>query len=226
MKHMIIVAHPDDEVLGLGGFIYDRIQSGDDICVVIANEADIPTRPGMTEDLDRSHAILGIRQRYGLGLDNLNISAYSPTHVVPKLEQLIAAFTPDYVFTHSPTDINPDHQAISSFVQQAARYYQRQLYKHRIAGLFYVEVLSSTHWGADSFIPDTYLEISEEGLNRKIEALACYQNVLRHDTHPRSERAIKALATFRGCTVGVRYAEAVKTGWRIEQEAPHGKDRL
>lgn len=226
MKHMIIVAHPDDEVLGLGGFIYDRIQRGDDVCVVIANEADIPTRPGMTEDLDRSHAILGIRQRYGLGLENLNVSAYSPVYVVPRMEQIIAAFTPDYIFTHAPGDINPDHQAVSGFVQQAARYYQRRQCLHHIAGLFFIEVLSSTDWGFDTFKPDTYLEISSEGLDRKIEALSCYQNVLRHDTHPRSERAIKALAAFRGCTMGVRFAEAVKTCWRIEQEGQHGEDRL
>ena len=131
-------------------------------------------------------------------------------------------FSPDYIFTHSPTDINPDHRAVSAFAQQAARFYQRRLTPHRVRALFFIEVLSSTDWGADCFEPDTYLAISEAGLAHKIEALACYENVLRHDTHPRPPRAITALATLRGCTVGVRYAEAVKTCWRIEQEDAHG----
>ena len=37
MKYMFVVAHPDDEVLGAGGFIHKAIQHGDDVCVVILN---------------------------------------------------------------------------------------------------------------------------------------------------------------------------------------------
>ena len=226
MKHMIIVAHPDDEALGLGGFIFDRTERGDEVCVVVANEAGIPTRPGIGEDMARSHAILGIRQAHGLGLDNLIVSAYSPALVVPQIEKIVADFAPDYIFTHSPTDINPDHRAVSAFAQQAARYYQRQPRPHQVAGLFFIEVLSSTDWGAAPFVPDTYLEISERALQRKIEALACYKNVLRHDTHPRSARSIQSLAAIRGSTVGVRYAEAVATCWRVEQEGKYDEDRI
>lgn len=215
MKIMIIVAHPDDEVLGIGGYLYDRIQSGDEACVIIANEAKIPSRPDLIRDMIQSHCIIGIRNWYGLDLQNLNVSAYSPAIVVPRMEEIIADFEPDEIYTHSPTDINPDHQAVSSFAQQAARYYQRHSYNHRITGLYYMEVPSSTDWGSDTFEPDAYMQISEAGLRKKIEALSCYQNVLRQDTHPRSDRAITALAILRGSTVGVPYAEAVKTCWRI-----------
>lgn len=222
MKYMIIVAHPDDEALGVGGFIYDRAQRGDNVCVVIANEDAIPSRPGMADDMRKSHRLLGVHQVHGLGLRNLAIEHESAADVVPRLEQIIDRFSPDIIFTHSPTDINPDHRAVSTFAQQAARFYQRRLTHHRVRALFFIEVLSSTDWGAGPFEPDTFLEITEDGLARKIEALACYQNVLRHETHPRSERDIKALAVYRGCTVGVQYAEAVKTCWRIEQEGAHG----
>ena len=226
MKHMVIVAHPDDEALGIGGFIYDRAKHGNPICVVIANESDIPTRPGMTSDMRRSQDILGITESHGLGLANLRIGHESAADVVPRLEQIIEGFSPDFIFTHSPTDINPDHQAVSALAQQAARYYQRHPNRHQVKGLFFMEVPSSTDWGAERFEPDTFLEISAEGLRHKIDALACYRNVLRHDTHPRSSRAILGLATVRGCTVGVRYAEAVKTCWRIEQEGIRDQDRL
>ena len=215
MKRMVIVAHPDDEVLGLGGYLYDRIQDGDDVCVVIANDANIPTRPDMANGLLLSHGIIGIREWHGLDLMNLSISAYSPAAVVPMIEKIIKDFAPDMVYTHSPTDINPDHRAVSALTQQAARYYQRQPHEHRISGLFYMEVPSATDWGYDGFVPDTFLSISDEGLKRKIDALACYQNVLRQETHPRSDRAIRALAVLRGSTVGVKYAEVLRTGWRI-----------
>ena len=222
MKYMIIAAHPDDEALGVGGFLYQRIKNGEDVCVVIANEGDIPTRPEMREDMRVSHHVLGIRESHGLGLANLQIEHASAAAVVPRIEKIIGDFEPDYIFTHSPTDINPDHRAVSAFAQQAARFYQRHPSQHRLRGLFFFEVLSSTDWGADIFEPDTFLEISVDALVHKIEALACYRNVLRHDTHPRSARAIEALAVYRGCTVGVRYAEAVKTCWRIEQEDGNG----
>ena len=45
----------------------------------------------------------------------------------------------------------------------------------------------------------------------KIEALACYRNVMRQFPHPRSQEAIKGLAAYRGGQSGQKYSEAFQT---------------
>lgn len=42
----------------------------------------------------------------------------------------------------------------------------------------------------------------------KLKALKAYKGVMREYQHPRSEEAIKGLAAYRGCFVGLNYAEA------------------
>ena len=38
--------------------------------------------------------------------------------------------------------------------------------------------------------------------------MQAYEDEMREIPHPRSEEAIKALASYRGCQSGLRYAEA------------------
>jgi hypothetical protein len=45
-------------------------------------------------------------------------------------------------------------------------------------------------------------------LERKLQALACFRNELKQPPHPRSLRAIEALARVRGSTAGLMAAEA------------------
>jgi hypothetical protein len=57
------------------------------------------------------------------------------------------------------------------------------------------------------FIPNYFVDISEF-FDKKLEIMQVYQSELGEHPFPRSNRNIQALATFRGATVGVNYAEA------------------
>jgi hypothetical protein len=76
----------------------------------------------------------------------------------------------------------------------------------------YGEVLSSTDWAYPTdrhpFQPNTFIEVGEAGLRRKLDALACYRDVMRPYPHPRSDEAIRSLATLRGAESGLVLAEA------------------
>jgi len=71
--------------------------------------------------------------------------------------------------------------------------------------------LSETNWNAapltPGFWPNTYFDISTF-LDMKIEAMKAYQTQLKAFPHERSLEAIRALARFRGATVGFEAAEA------------------
>ena len=75
-----------------------------------------------------------------------------------------------------------------------------------------MEVPSSTEWSLDAsvrrFAPNYFVEVGQEGVTRKLEALAKYKGVMRPYPHPRSREAIGGLAAFRGAQAGCNYAEA------------------
>ena len=85
-----------------------------------------------------------------------------------------------------------------------------------------MEVQSSTDWALNPsesrFKPNTYVWVSEQGVEAKIRALEVYENVIRDVPHPRSIEALRALPVLRGAQAGVPYAEAfecVFRGWSI-----------
>jgi hypothetical protein len=65
-------------------------------------------------------------------------------------------------------------------------------------------------------MPNTYIEIGEEGLNMKLKALRQYRGVMRDYPHPRSEEVIKGIAAYRGSQAGLKYAEAFESVFRRE----------
>ena len=68
------------------------------------------------------------------------------------------------------------------------------------------------------FIPNCYVDISAQ-MDEKLELMGTYDSELGDHPFPRSERNIKALATFRGATCGVEYAEAfqILKSYRFER---------
>ena len=57
------------------------------------------------------------------------------------------------------------------------------------------------------FIPNYFVDISDY-INEKKSIMKVYSSELGKHPFPRSEKNIDALATFRGASVGVKYAEA------------------
>jgi len=83
-----------------------------------------------------------------------------------------------------------------------------------------MEILSSTEWGLNTacrdYHPNTFVEINELGIDKKIEALSKYTGVMREYPHPRSKEALKGLAAYRGCQAGMNYAESFESAFRRE----------
>ena len=100
-----------------------------------------------------------------------------------------------------------DHRMVTEAVLVAAR----PINKCSVKKIYMYETLSETGWnipyGNKSFNPNVWIDISDT-IDSKIEAMACYQSQLQFKPHPRSEDGIRALAAYRGFTVGFNYAES------------------
>ena len=217
MRYLFVVAHPDDEVLGAGAFISDATRMGDVCGAVIMNSCDMTRyeddRSKIVTDLEKSHRIVGITERYLYNHDDGNFHLADHRRMVQEIEESIRQFQPDCVFTHHPSDNNQDHSIVAQACMEAFRIGQRERYDtYPLRALYAMEVLSSTDWGVspstNPFVPNTFLFVSESGIRAKINALMCYENVIRDAPHPRSIDNIRALSIVRGSQCGSINAEA------------------
>ena len=121
------------------------------------------------------------------------------------IEKLIRDWQPDTVITHSYIDSNLDHQTVFESVRIATRPTANSTIKTVLS----CEIPSSTDWSfIESFSPNYFVELDDDDLTNKIEALKFYEKEIPEKNHPRSLENIKALAKIRGSQVGVEYAEA------------------
>jgi LmbE family N-acetylglucosaminyl deacetylase len=223
MSVLVVVAHPDDEVLGCGGTMAALAAAGVAVrCCVLCSGADArqgrPAAPELAADLAAAQAILGAGEPVLGDFPNIRFNTVPHLDLVQFVEEALRETAATTLFTHHPGDLNDDHRHTSLAVQAAARLAQRGGAASPLAGLYFMEVASSTDWafrgGGPPFAPDAFLEIGEAGLAKKIAALAAYRGVARDFPHPRSAEAIRGAAAARGAQDGLSYAEAFETAFR------------
>lgn len=222
MRYLIVVAHPDDEVLGAGAAIHKWIQNGHRVAVAtMANHAAARANISDTLSADQAKAmkIMGVEKCYSADFPNIKMNTVPHLDLVQFIEKCIEDFSADAIITHHPSDTNNDHVMTSIAAQAAARLFQRKEGVPALKFFAYMEVLSSTEWSLDAsanrFTPNCFVEIGEEGMEAKLNALNAYKGVMRPYPHPRSNEAIRGLATYRGCQAGVHLAEAFETVFEV-----------
>ena len=222
---LVVAAHPDDEVLGCGGTIAKLSKEKNTVNVLfISNGEDsrdinkiiikkkIKKRKNAAE---LAAKILGVTSNTFMDLLDNKLDTYPLLKIVKIIEKYIKKFKPDIIYTHFNNDLNIDHQIVNQAVLTACRPQKNSSVKN----IFFFEVPSSTEWRVDKnskiFNPNWFEDISLTK-NKKIEALKAYRMEMKKWPHPRSEKAIRALYTWRGATVGLDAAEAFMLGRKIK----------
>lgn len=217
MKYLIVVAHPDDEVLGAGASVYMWTRNGDvvDVCIMCAEAKARAFRPEdneLEDDTNNALKMVGVSKKYEATFPNIEMNTVPHLKLVQFIESAIKESEPDIVITHHPADTNNDHLQTSMACQEAIRLAQRRPEIKPLKEFWYMEVPSCTEWAINTamqrFVPNCYVEIGLQGVEAKIKALSMYRGVMRPYPHPRSEEAIKGLAAYRGCQFNMQYAEA------------------
>jgi len=212
---LVIAAHPDDEVLGCGATIAKHASNEHDVSIVFMADGVSSRQNNATENELKNrneHAIkagkiLGLNPPIFLGFPDNKMDAVALLDVVQKLEKIIDEIKPSIIYTHHPGDLNIDHKITFQAVMTACRpqpdFCVREIYSF--------EILSSTEWAAPSnktaFIPNCFVDVSNT-IETKISALRAYEDEIRKYPHSRSVEAVRALARYRGASVGMSDAEA------------------
>ena len=212
MKVLVFAPHPDDEILGVGGTIKKRSNSGDEVYVCVVTKALDTMFPKELieqgrEECKQADAKLGVKETIFLDLPAVMLETVPRHEFNTKVSEVVQRIRPDEVYIPHRGDMQLDHQMVVDAVMVAVRprgkYYPKRVYAY--------ETLSETGWNipniVNEFIPTVYEDISET-LEAKVEAMNIFQSQLAPFPAARSIGAIEALARYRGATVSVDAAEA------------------
>jgi LmbE family N-acetylglucosaminyl deacetylase len=218
---MIVVAHPDDEILGLGATMNKMIEEFSVRTRVIILGEGITSR-SEERDTHRWEKELEIHRnnihlaQKAIGYHEVSIYDFPDNRfdtvalldIIKVIEKEKKDFQPDVIFTHHGGDLNIDHQRTFEAVITACRPMADEIVKTIIA----FETPSGTEWRASSdprnFIPNIFIEVTKENLNAKTTAMESYEFEKRLYPHPRSPQSLEIQAQRWGVSVGFRFAEA------------------
>jgi len=208
---LIFGAHPDDEIIGVGGTISRLSRIGKEVYVVTFTSGDTgysrPEDKGIISETrikesQASDRVLGIRERVILGRPTQGIVNDRETY--QECVRLIRRYRPDAIFTHWNRDKHRDHRAVSEITEEAWWKAQENVLADmgtpwRAEELYFYEVNELFTF------PSLLVDISET-LDVKLKAMETQGSQM--DVLPNIMEYIRALAQVRGYLRGSRYAEA------------------
>lgn len=218
---MLVVAHPDDELLGLGASMHKLIkQFGCKIKVVILGEG-ITSRSDARDvkkwkkelathkqNIKNAAKAIGYHEVKTYDFPDNRFDSVALLDIVKVIEKEKNDFMPEIIFTHHGGDTNIDHRQTFDAVITATRPMSHEVVKTIIA----FETPSSTEWQAANypnyFKPNLFLEVSKKDVDAKIKGMESYEFEKRKYPHPRSPKALEIQCQRNGVIVGKEYAEA------------------
>jgi LmbE family N-acetylglucosaminyl deacetylase len=218
---LVVVAHPDDELLGQGATIHKLSNEFNCICRAVILGEGLTSR---SEKRDREKWEQELKEHRAciheateiIGYESVGIYDFPDNRfdsvdlldIIKVIENEKEEFQPEIIFTHHGGDLNIDHQRTFEAVMTATRPMKDEIVKTIIT----FETPSSTEWQASSdprrFTPNLFVEVSEEDIQAKCDGMEAYKFEKREWPHPRSTKALKVLAQKNGMVAGHGLAEA------------------
>jgi bacillithiol biosynthesis deacetylase BshB1 len=226
---LAIMAHPDDAELLVGGTLTKCADRGKRAAVIdlTRGEAGSAGSPEQRAREARAAAqVMGLvaRRNAGLADSNLMNDLEARRAVVTAIREL----RPRVVLTHWTQGRHPDHRIASELVRDACflsglRNFDAPGPPHRPLSLAY-----ATAFREDAPTPTFVVDITDQ-IDRKIEALACFDSQFREKTqagevYPGGDRGlfdqIRAQAAETGSRIRRAYGEPFFTAETVELDTP------
>lgn len=190
---LAVGAHPDDIEFGCGGAITKHLKLGDRVFILIMTNGERGNHSFNNQECLDALECLGVK-RSDIIFGNFPDGYLRYDHkTVSFVEDYIKKFDIKRVYTHYPNDRHQDHVSCSKSVSAAAR---------KIPELLLFQGPSTN----DPFEPHYFIELLNEHLQKKIEALERYRT--QTEKGILNLRLVEGLALIHGRRGDARYAEA------------------
>lgn len=210
---LVIAAHPDDETLGAGATLLRHQAGGDKLSWLIMTR--------MTEEMgyspkkiqSREKEIARVARMYGfksvgkLDLPSTGLDSLPFSDVVQQVASFIKKTKAQIIYFPHGGDVHSDHRVTYGAVMAAAKSFRTP----SVERLLTYETVSETEFAyaqeGNNFLPTVFVDV-EGYLDKKIAIMKQYKGEMAAFPFPRSEKNLRALAAFRGATMGAHAAEA------------------
>jgi LmbE family N-acetylglucosaminyl deacetylase len=219
-KVLVVSAHADDEVFGMGGTLCKLRDADVEIHWVILTKLWEP-QWNSDQIKQRQQEIQAIVNRVKFKtkiqwdfpdnqLDTIPIS-----DMQTKMIQLLDELQPDTIFTPSPWDFNFEHKIAFELIEISTKPFYSPYIKKIIA----YEIPSSTDWSlGHRSAPQANWHVDIKDFSQEKWSLCeIYKDETYEFPHPRSQKGVQAFSQKRGCESGTESAEAfwiVRSLWK------------
>jgi len=189
---LFIGAHPDDIELGAGALIHHIVPLSEILCVTLSDNQNNPLLKNLVNELYASMAVLGVpKERTIVEKFVTRNFPDARQEILEYMLKLRHEFEPEVIFVHSQQDIHQDHNVVT---EEALRAY-------RGTTVLGFDVVRSSY----GFFPHFLAEMTEEDVNKKIEALSKYTTYA--DTYYFDPAVLRATMVRHGALAERAYAE-------------------
>jgi LmbE family N-acetylglucosaminyl deacetylase len=210
-KILVVIAHPDDEILGCGGFLKKKAAENVECHVLYMNNGNLRAgydRSVIKDQIFKVADLLGftphIEKFY-----NCDFDMYPQSLLAETISAYVKRLQPDTVMTHIGNDLHQDHLLVYSATMIAVRYMPNSPVKNVLT---FPTISSSEINPSFDFRADAIIDISDY-VNDKIQAMAFYEYEQNAFQELRGTEGIKGWGRFYGMQISVPYAE----GFRVER---------
>jgi LmbE family N-acetylglucosaminyl deacetylase len=159
---LFLGAHPDDIELGCGALLHHIVSKTDTLCVTLSDNQNNPDLQNVRDEHFKSMEALGVpKEKIVLGPFTTRVFPDARQDILEYFLKLRRDFKPDLIFVHSKQDVHQDHNTMT---EEALRAF-------RGITLLGFDVVRSSY----GFFPHFLAEVTEEDVNKKIEALSKYE---------------------------------------------------
>lgn len=189
---LFLGAHPDDIELGCGALLHQIVDKTEVLCVTLSDNQKNPDLKNVKDEHLKSMAVLGVpAEKVVFGPFTTRVFPDSRQEILEYFLKLRRDFKPDLIFVHSQHDIHQDHNTMTDEALRAFR---------GITVLGFDVVRSSY-----GFFPHFLVEVSEESVNKKIEALSQYETY--RDKYYFNSELTRSIMVRHGALAEIPFAE-------------------
>jgi N-acetylglucosamine malate deacetylase 1 len=189
---LFLGAHPDDIEIGCGALIHHIVKQTEILCVTLSDNQKNPDLKNVKDEHLRSMKVLGVpNDKVVFGPFTTRVFPDARQEILEYFLDLRKTFQPDLIFVHSKQDVHQDHLTIADEALRAFR---------GITVLGFDVVRSSY-----GFFPHFLVEVSEEDVSKKIEALSQYETY--RDKYYFNSELTRSIMVRHGAVAEIPFAE-------------------